>query len=793
MNDNIRAAIIEGSKSLTPGMADDIERALQAQKLAIKQANAKEEINRKAKLQNEVAVQKQIAGISVPKESAYGEVDIANQMKGLVSTLTADSLAIMQGTATDEQVKRNVALDNYFTNMGETFGTMSYVADEFIKTKNTKGTDGKQEGSIDLSSLDPRFSELINVLDPNSTAEGNVSLDVSYKDGKVQTYQVVKSEAIREENRRLYESEEDPELKKQYLDENGEISDTYKLSYDEIKNFVNNKNNNTYLVGNQFSTVPGVSSVVDYAKTNEIIDKDGSPKADYMSQAPFQKTITQNGRRVVVDVTRPEVNKIAGALKAESNALTRLMFGGGENSAYASFVKANFDKFKGSTIDKDGNIMVTLLKRNEAGDYEIDENGNYIPEDSPTEIGSSSLSGGRFNMRTGVGNENLGMTKEDFDKANRFTQDVAMMNLNLNGASKERINTTATNALNPPRSEEASLVSNVISSNYDLLTGGDIDEIDFSTLNGLKGYQFEQAEEDPFTLLVYGTPTKDGRKVLQEVDLRNPSNAERVLLNIIDPDSKGIINPQTKTKLPSIVTDLTDPVNNFKENITEENFMDSLSSDYLKKMSQLGIGLEETSFNSDVILMTKPNGEEVEVDLEKDGWKDVFERNMKGAILMSPSYKQFISKPKNQEGSEDGKPTLDLLSFYNKLKKSESSNDTTASRVNKSGERYVGELQFGEARLNDYKNATGASFDLDEFQGSPSLQAKVGLWHIGDIDRYIDQLGDLAEGYDRNGLRAITHLGGKEGMKKWLESKGKVNPSDELGTSLTKYYNKFSK
>ncbi len=450
MNNNIRAAIIEGSKSLTPGMADDIEKALQAQRLAIKQANEKEEINRKIKLQNEVDVQKQIAGIAVPKESAYGEVDIANQMKGLVSTYTADSLAIKQGTATDEQVKRSVALDNYFKNMGETFGTMSYVVDEFIKTKNTKGTDGKQEGSIDLSSLDPRFSELINILDPNSTAQGNVSLDVSYKDGKVQTYQVVKSEAIREENRRLYESEEDPELKKQYLDENGEISDTYKLSYDEIKNFVNNKNNNAYIVGNQFSTVPGVSSVIDNAKKNSVINKDGSPDAAYMSQVPFQKTITQNGRRVVVDVTRPEVNKIAGALKADSDALTRLMFGGGENSAYASFVKANFDKFKGSTIDEDGSIMVPLLKRNEAGDYELDENGNYIPEDSPTEIGSSSLSGGRFNMRTGVGNENLGMTKEDFDKANRFTQDVAMMNLNLNGASKEKINTTATNAINEP-------------------------------------------------------------------------------------------------------------------------------------------------------------------------------------------------------------------------------------------------------------------------------------------------------------------------------------------------------
>jgi len=450
MNGNYRAAIAEGSKSLTPGMADDIKKALQAQRLAIKQADAKEEINRKNKLQTEVEVQEKIAGIVIPETSSYSDVDVANQMKGLVATHTSDLNAIKQGTATKEQVRRSVAFKGYVKNMGDTFGTFSYTVDEFIKIKNDKGTDGKIEGSIDLSSLDPRFNELINIQDPNSTAKGQVSLDVNYKNGKFQTYQVVKSEAIREENRRLYEAETNPELQKQYLDESGEISDIYKLSYEEIQRVVNNKNGNTYLVGNQFGTVPGVSSVVANAKANDVISKDGSPKAEYMSQVPFQKTITQSGRRVVVDVTRPEVNKIAGALKAESNALTRLMFGGGENSAYASFAKANFDKFKGSTIDKDGNVMVPLLKRNEAGEYELDDSGNFIPEDSPTEIGSNSLSGGRFNMRTGVGNENLGMTKEDFDKANRFTQDVAIMNLNLNGASKEEINQTATNEINKP-------------------------------------------------------------------------------------------------------------------------------------------------------------------------------------------------------------------------------------------------------------------------------------------------------------------------------------------------------
>ena len=143
-----------------------------------------------------------------------------------------------------------------------------------------------------------------------------------------------------------------------------------------------------------------------------------------------------------------------------------------------------------------------------------------------------------------------------------------------------------------------------------------------------------------------------------------------------------------------------------------------------------------------------------------------------------------IKEPRFKEGQ---------LDFYNKLKQSESSNDTTESRVNKDGSKYVGELQFGVSRLQDYKNDTGSSFTLDEFRRNPNLQKEVASWHINDIDKYINKLGDLAKGYDRDGLRAVAHLGGKGGMRKWIESKGKSNPSDELGTSLTEYYNKFSK
>ena len=63
---------------------------------------------------------------------------------------------------------------------------------------------------------------------------------------------------------------------------------------------------------------------------------------------------------------------------------------------------------------------------------------------------------------------------------------------------------------------------------------------------------------------------------------------------------------------------------------------------------------------------------------------------------------------------------------------------------------------------------------------------------MADIDKAIDALGDKASQYNRNGLRAVAHLGGKGGMAKYVKSKGSYNPSDELGTSLEDYYHKFA-
>ena len=138
-------------------------------------------------------------------------------------------------------------------------------------------------------------------------------------------------------------------------------------------------------------------------------------------------------------------------------------------------------------------------------------------------------------------------------------------------------------------------------------------------------------------------------------------------------------------------------------------------------------------------------------------------------------------------------PEPEQLSFLDLLEQSESSGKSDAEITIADGRRFEGSLQFGEARLSDYQKATGTRFTQDEFIADKVLQDAVAAWHIAEIDDAIDALGDAAVGYDRDGLRAVAHLGGKSGMKKFVQSKGDYNPTDELGTSLQSYYDKFSK
>ena len=94
--------------------------------------------------------------------------------------------------------------------------------------------------------------------------------------------------------------------------------------------------------------------------------------------------------------------------------------------------------------------------------------------------------------------------------------------------------------------------------------------------------------------------------------------------------------------------------------------------------------------------------------------------------------------------------------------------------------------------MKDYQKATGTKFSQQEFKDNLALQDRVAAWHLNDLDQAIDKLGEAVKEYDRDGLRAVAHLSGKAGMKKFVQAKGKYNPSDQLGTSVQAYYDKFS-
>ena len=146
--------------------------------------------------------------------------------------------------------------------------------------------------------------------------------------------------------------------------------------------------------------------------------------------------------------------------------------------------------------------------------------------------------------------------------------------------------------------------------------------------------------------------------------------------------------------------------------------------------------------------------------------------------------------------------------FGAQLAQSESGGKTSV--INPQG--YTGTYQFGKQRLADlgyYTPAPGEDMknnttwagkvsvpgfnvtDQQSFAANPAAQQAVFNTHLGNIDQAIAATPG-ANRFDQNGLRAVAHLGGIEGMQKFVASGGAFSPSDANGTSLAAYYNKFS-
>lgn len=127
---------------------------------------------------------------------------------------------------------------------------------------------------------------------------------------------------------------------------------------------------------------------------------------------------------------------------------------------------------------------------------------------------------------------------------------------------------------------------------------------------------------------------------------------------------------------------------------------------------------------------------------------------------------------------------------------------------------FSGQFQFGAERLADpnlgvYKPAPGENLKANEWKGTfnipgfPQVKTQADFLANPDAQKAVEGLDLLntdkqialtpgAGVYNRNGLRAVAHLGGVAGMQKFVESNGQYDPADANGTKLSDYYTKFS-
>jgi len=195
--------------------------------------------------------------------------------------------------------------------------------------------------------------------------------------------------------------------------------------------------------------------------------------------------------------------------------------------------------------------------------------------------------------------------------------------------------------------------------------------------------------------------------------------------------------------------------------------------------------------------------EKLQLDIGQEAPEDIVEEESSESGLMRPRMRP--ESVERQSMPEEGmglsmmrafqrpraRPEgLGMKSFAMKLKDSESSGKSDAQIKLDDGRKMTGSYQFSDARLKDFMKAEGMEFSTETFKRKPKLQEEVFKWHMKDIDSSIDKL-DKSGTMSRDGLRAVAHLGGKTGMKKFFKTKGKYNPADKFGTRLSDYYNKF--
>jgi len=212
------------------------------------------------------------------------------------------------------------------------------------------------------------------------------------------------------------------------------------------------------------------------------------------------------------------------------------------------------------------------------------------------------------------------------------------------------------------------------------------------------------------------------------------------------------------------------------------------AKDLYKFQNQIQSTEDEKKFNRE----TKTNRQDAATEYQRELEKLAYQAALKGNDSSSTG-----SSSKDPYGSVD--PLAIDASFGGRLSVTESGGSYTAQNnaVGHGGKvGHFGRLQFGQSRLEDAKKAgiIPAGMTPQQFMSSPDTQQKVEQWHIADVDSYISKqkldqyIGQKIKGQEvtLDGMRAVAHIGGKDGLRQYLTTGGKYNPNDGK-TSLSDY------
>ena len=517
----------------------------------------------------------------------------------------AQSRSDYDGRKEDEAAIRNGQA--FIGSIGEKFQTMNMLTStwkEKFKSRNVPG-------GIDDSSSDPMFAAMMNIGEGDGEGINGGSVGWERRTGpggKIQLFQVAKSEAIRKVNIRKKLSEEglageylDNAVELTYTNEKDSFSDTYELSYDQVSGFLNDDDNNPNTFG-PFSLVPDHTKEIKEAGKSSGIFLEGGAinKEQFYSKGTEYINVDGLGGSYGEQISWPNTAAMKGELGvvSKSAAQAELSFGGSSITANSN-IRANAlsrtKKVDGKEVTE---YYFPTFGERDPQTGEIKETGEVILGDT--------MSGLMTQQNEDGTEETNGYDKEEYDRYLEFTN---YMYMSQNGAyaDPEKIASEKREYINKPTGNEIKKDEEIGREYYEVFEDDPI-RLWQSKTNDRTAEMVIDEETGEETNVIKVTRNDEE----ETFDLDDPAQKEFFLTEIMmsDPSLKGDsaaakakrdavlanLGVEKEEEAPIVLTKKQETTRNNKFTELQEQFVTKIET-FLNAKNRLGIPVGKMGMN----------------------------------------------------------------------------------------------------------------------------------------------------------------------------------------------------